>query len=65
MGLVTNFFCRLLHFTGKTEGQSWEEKLKPLANEVVAIREASPSNQFVDTVIQTIPEEALTRLVRS
>ncbi|XP_041476698.1 MICOS complex subunit MIC60-like [Lytechinus variegatus] len=47
--------------TGMLEGTSWQEKLKPLANEVQAIREASPSNEFVDTVVKTIPEEALTR----
>ncbi|XP_054765713.2 MICOS complex subunit Mic60-like [Lytechinus pictus] len=47
--------------TGTLEGTSWQEKLKPLANEVEAIREASPSNEFVDTVVKTIPEEALTR----
>ncbi|XP_030841188.1 MICOS complex subunit MIC60 [Strongylocentrotus purpuratus] len=47
--------------TGKLEASSWEEKLKPLASEVQAIKEASVSNDFVDTVVKTIPEEALTR----
>lgn len=55
--------CRMMFglLTGKLEASSWEEKLKPLASEVQAIKEASVSNDFVDTVVKTIPEEALTR----
>ncbi|XP_071491565.1 MICOS complex subunit MIC60-like [Diadema antillarum] len=47
--------------TGNTEEESWEGRLKPLTSEIGAIQEASPNNKFVNSVIQTIPEEALTR----
>ncbi|PIK35449.1 putative MICOS complex subunit MIC60 [Apostichopus japonicus] len=48
--------------TGKLGGRNWEDKLKPLANEVIAIKEvAGPENQFVNAVVDKIPEEALMR----
>ncbi|XP_072027149.1 MICOS complex subunit Mic60-like [Amphiura filiformis] len=46
---------------GKAEGGTLEDKLKPLANEVVAIKEATENNPFVDAVAGAIPETALTR----
>lgn len=48
--------------TGRLGGRNWEDKLKPLANEVIAIKEvAGPDNQFVNTILEKVPEEALMR----
>ena len=38
-----------------------EDRLKPLANEVVAIKDATANNEFVDAVTGAIPETALVR----
>ncbi|XP_060066664.1 MICOS complex subunit Mic60-like [Ylistrum balloti] len=46
---------------GNKDGQSWEEKVVPLDQKVMAIAEASGHHPFVATVINTIPEDALTR----
>ncbi|XP_048249349.1 MICOS complex subunit MIC60-1-like [Haliotis rufescens] len=46
---------------GREEGVEWEDKIKPLANEIVTISDASGQHPFVETIIRTIPEEALKR----
>ncbi|XP_064630691.1 MICOS complex subunit Mic60-like isoform X2 [Lineus longissimus] len=46
---------------GKGDGSFGEEKLKPLANEFMAIREAGNGHPFVNQVIQAVPEEAIQR----
>ncbi|XP_067656913.1 MICOS complex subunit MIC60-1-like [Haliotis asinina] len=46
---------------GREEGVEWEDKIKPLANEIATISDASGQHPFVETVIRTIPEEALIR----
>lgn len=46
---------------GNEEGVTWEEKLKPLAGEVVAISEAGLQHPFVETILKSIPDEAYAR----
>ncbi|XP_033119411.1 MICOS complex subunit MIC60-like [Anneissia japonica] len=46
---------------GRPDGKSYEDKLKPLANEVIAVKEAGDEHPFVAAVIHTLPEEALAR----
>ncbi|KAK6185608.1 hypothetical protein SNE40_007805 [Patella caerulea] len=46
---------------GKEGGTSGEEKLQPLSKEAVAISEAAGKHPFVQTVLQSVPEEALMR----
>ncbi|XP_021356009.1 MICOS complex subunit Mic60-like isoform X1 [Mizuhopecten yessoensis] len=46
---------------GNKSGESWEEQVAPLEGKVVAIAEASGHHPFVATIINTIPEAALTR----
>ncbi|CAH1784721.1 unnamed protein product [Owenia fusiformis] len=42
-------------------GYSWEEQMKPLANELMAIKEAGVDNPFVTLMIDTMPDEAKIR----
>ncbi|XP_033756805.1 MICOS complex subunit MIC60-like [Pecten maximus] len=46
---------------GNKFGQTWEERVTPLEEKVMAIAEASGHHPFVATVINTIPDEALAR----
>ncbi|XP_071946968.1 MICOS complex subunit Mic60-like isoform X2 [Antedon mediterranea] len=46
---------------GRQDGKSYEDKLKPLANEVISVKEAGDNHPFVASIIHTLPEEALAR----
>lgn len=46
---------------GNESGEQWEERLRPLRNEVEVISDAGGKHPFVETLIQNIPEEALDR----
>lgn len=46
---------------GNDCGELWEDRLKPLKNEVYAVSDAGGKHPFVETLIQSIPEEALER----
>ncbi|KAL8567933.1 hypothetical protein ACOMHN_059055 [Nucella lapillus] len=44
---------------GNEVGEDWEQRRKPLRKEVEAVSDAGGKHPFVETLIQTIPEEAL------
>lgn len=46
---------------GNEVGEEWEQRMKPLRKEVEAVSDAGGKHPFVETLIQTIPEEALDR----
>ncbi|KAK3094531.1 hypothetical protein FSP39_002946 [Pinctada imbricata] len=46
---------------GREDKLVWEEKLQPLANEIVSIADASFNHPFISIVLSTIPEEAYLR----
>ena len=46
---------------GNEEGTEWEERIKPLTDEIDQVSDASQQHPFVETIIRTIPEEAITR----
>ena len=46
---------------GREEELSWEERLKPLGNEIVAVYDAAGNHPFVNMVVSTIPEKAYVR----
>lgn len=46
---------------GNEEAHEWENRLRPLKKEVEAVSDAGGKHPFVETIIQTIPEEALDR----
>ena len=50
---------------GNPDTVTWEAKIKPLSKEFAAIREAGNSHPFVNTVIDAVPEEAISRGVWS
>ena len=47
--------------TGREDKLVWEEKLQPLANEIVSIADASMNHPFISIVLSCIPEEAYLR----
>ncbi|ESO86545.1 hypothetical protein LOTGIDRAFT_128909, partial [Lottia gigantea] len=46
---------------GKEDGITMEDKLQPLASQATAITEAAGNHPFIQAVLKTVPEEALTR----
>lgn len=46
---------------GKEEELAWEERLKPLGNEIVAVYDAAGNHPFVNMIVSTIPEKAYVR----
>ena len=48
-----------LIINGRLDAYSYEEQLKPLAEEVAAIKAAGNKHPFVDAVTEAIPEQAL------
>jgi len=46
---------------GREEKTVWEEKLKPLGKEIIAIGDAANNHPFVNIVLSTIPEHAVER----
>ena len=46
---------------GDFDEERWEKVLKPLEAEIAAIRSAGNEHPFVNTVVSTMPSEALTR----
>ena len=46
---------------GEESGNTWEAQLKPLESAVQAVFQAAQKNPFVNLVLESIPEKALTR----
>ncbi|XP_041368308.1 MICOS complex subunit Mic60-like isoform X2 [Gigantopelta aegis] len=46
---------------GNEEGKEWEDKIKPLTDEIDHVSDASRQHPFVETIIRTIPEAAIVR----
>lgn len=46
---------------GKEKELAWEERLKPLGNEIVAVYDAAGNHPFVNMIVSTIPEKAYVR----
>ncbi|XP_056005079.1 MICOS complex subunit MIC60-like isoform X2 [Ostrea edulis] len=46
---------------GKEEELQWEDRLKPLGNEIVAVYDAAGNHPFVNMIVSTIPEKAYVR----
>ncbi|XP_074643749.1 MICOS complex subunit MIC60-like [Tubulanus polymorphus] len=46
---------------GRDGASSPDEKVKPLGNELMAVREAGNNHEFVNTVLDSIPDDAITR----
>lgn len=56
--------CQALNtalMVGHKEASSWEDRLKPLSTEFVAIKKAGDDHPFVGTLIESVPEQALLR----